>query len=262
MQNSISIQIYSDIHMDLLKKIPEIIPSADYLFLAGNICHLNNNLFFPFFDYCSEKWKKVFYIPGNTEFYSHKKNYECLNFEYEFKIKEKYKNIFYLYRNSISLDDTFNIYGCVFWTIPTMSDYDSKIYIPDYNNINYFSQEKSYSVNINTKYINQLAQDDYNHLKNYLNNTTKKTIIITHFPPSHKNTYNIKSDKIKNYLTWNESILDTLNLNNVPLWISGHTHNSYDIIYNKTRLISNQVGYLCNYTPTTFNEKGVFEILY
>lgn len=73
MLKKISIQIYSDFHIELLRQIPQIIPTAKYLFLVGNICQLNHPLFFKFFDYCSPLWDKIFYIPGNHEFYSKKK---------------------------------------------------------------------------------------------------------------------------------------------------------------------------------------------
>ena len=66
MKKQISIQIYSDIHMELGKQMPKILPTAKYLFLAGDICKLNNELFFKFFDYCSPLWEKIFYTPGNT----------------------------------------------------------------------------------------------------------------------------------------------------------------------------------------------------
>ena len=66
---------------------------AKYLFLAGDICDKNNPLFYKFLDYCSEWWEKVFYTPGNHEFYIRNKNYNQLIFEYKFDIEKKYKNI-------------------------------------------------------------------------------------------------------------------------------------------------------------------------
>jgi len=92
-----NIQIFSDLHIEKWRAIPVLPVMAKYLFLAGDICPLNDLLFFYFLDYCSNNWEKVFYIPGNHEFYSEKKNLNELDFEYNYKIKDKYKNVYYLH---------------------------------------------------------------------------------------------------------------------------------------------------------------------
>ena len=73
----------------------------------------------------------------------------------------------------------------------------------------------------------------------------------------------LTSQDLKNYFAWN-NILKDLNLTNVPLWLSGHTHWSYDILYNKNtsniRLISNQLGYKREIGFTNIVQDGLFEI--
>ena len=64
-----------------------------------------------------------------------------------------------------------------------------------------------------------------------------------------------------NYVAWN-NILEYLDLYNIPLWISGHTHWSYDIMYNNTRLISNQIGYKNEHGHTGLYQEGIFVINY
>ena len=262
MFKKISIQIYSDFHIELLNKIPQIIPTAKYLFLVGNICQLNHPLFFKFFDYCSPLWDKIFYIPGNYEFHSKKKNYNTLDFEYNLKFKEKYKNIFYLNGNSVSLNDEIDVYGCVFWTIPPD---ETLVYLKDYTEINQFSETTKNNIPIDYNFMKKLSDEGFKGISNYLNKSTKKTIVMTHFPPiqegtSNKLLYNSQTQDLKNYLAWN-NILKDLNITNVPLWISGHTHWSYNITYNNyTRLISNQLGYKSEYGHTNIIQEGYFEI--
>ena len=88
---------------------------------------------------------------------------------------------------------------------------------------------------------------------------------MTHFPPLQEGTsspaYSIQPLYLKNYFAWN-NILKDLNLKNVPLWLSGHTHWSYDIMYtnNNTRLISNQLGYKQEISYTNIVQDGLFEI--
>ena len=264
MLKNISIQVYSDFHMEFMNQIPQILPTAKYLFLAGDICQLNHPLFFKFLDYCSPLWEKIFYTPGNHEFYSGKKNYNEIDFEYDLKIKEKYKNIFYLNRNSVQLNDEIDVYGCVFWT----NSYHNSL--NDYREIKQFSEIKKQNIPIDQNFMTNLTKEDLKSISIYLNKTTKPTIIMTHFPPIQENTsnplYSRQSQVLKNYFAWN-NILKNLNLTNVPLWISGHTHWSYDIMYNSditknnyTRLLSNQLGYNSEIQNTNIIQDGYFEI--
>ena len=96
----ITIQVYSDIHLDLIKRHAQLqinlVPLSKYLFLAGNICNLNHEMFFKFFDFCTTRWEKIFFTPGNQDFYSSKKNYGLIDFEYDLRLRERYKNVFYL----------------------------------------------------------------------------------------------------------------------------------------------------------------------
>jgi len=259
MLKKISIQLYSDLHIELMKNIPEIQPTAKYLFLVGDICQLNHPLFFKFFDYCSQQWDKIFYTPGNHEFCFKKKNYHQLNFEYELKLRERYKNVFYLNQKAVPLNDEIDVYGCVFWT----DSYNNSL--NDYREINKFSEITKQNIPIDYNFIKKLSEEDLKSISNYLNKTTKKTIIMTHYPPvqvgTSNPTYNLSQD-LKDYLAWN-NILKDLNLKNVPLWLSGHTHWSYDIMYtnnNNIRLISNQLGYARENGYTNIVEDGYFEI--
>ena len=256
--SKISIQLYSDLHIELMKQIPEIQPTSKYLFLVGDICQLNHPLFFKFFDYCSPRWEKIFYTPGNHEFYFKKKNYRQLNFEYELKLKDRYKNIYYLNNNSVQLNDEIDVYGSVFWT----DSYDESI--KDYREIQQFSEITLQNIPITYNFIKKLSKEDFKSISDYLNKSKKKTIIMTHFPPVQEGTINPNNayqNKIKDYFAWN-NILKELNLNNVPLWLSGNTHWSYDININNinnTRLLSNQLGYKED-IDTNIVQSGLFEI--
>lgn len=265
--DEITIQIYSDIHIEIWNKIPEIPVKSKYLFLAGDICPLNHPLFYKFFGFCSTRWEKVFYVPGNKEFYSEKKNYNELDFEYKLKLKEKYKNVYYLNDTFVELNDEINVYGSIFWTFPSYpSTYEAKLDIKDYNHIKYFNKELNRVVNLDVNFIKELSEKSFISLKNHLASTKKITIIMTHFPPLREGTcnptYNNQKEDIKNYFTWNNETINYLNLKDVPLWISGHTHWSYNFEKKDCYFISNQMGYKYEANITKFNEDGVYEITY
>ena len=261
----ITIQVFSDIHIEYWNKLPCIAVKAKYLFLAGDIGRLNHSLFFKFFDYCSRNWEKVFYVPGNHEFYDSKKNYNELSFEYKYKLSTKYKNVFYLDNDFVALDDEINVYGSTFWTEPPFSSKNiAKIYINDYNNIKYFNEDFNKVVDLDTFFINKLSKNSFNSLQTYLSTTNKYTIIITHFPPFRRGTSHPKyldNPRIENlYFSWADDTIDKLNLFNVPLWISGHTHWSYNFDKFNTKFISNQLGYKDELGESGLDENGLFSM--
>jgi predicted phosphohydrolase len=259
------VQVYSDIHSETWNEVPVIPVKADYLILAGDISQLNHPLFFRFLDYCSKNWKKTFYIPGNHEYYSHKKNMDELEFEYKYRIGEKYKNIFYLNNSMTKLNDDINIYGTTFWTNPPFSSkYEAKIYVNDYNHIKYFKQGLNEVVNLDVLKVRELSNASFKQLHAYLAGENKKTIVVTHFPPRRTATSHPKylaEDRIINlYSAWPDDTVSKFKVNNILAWISGHTHWSYDFCHNNIRLISNQLGYESEMEKTGINEDGLYEI--
>lgn len=263
----ITIQIFSDIHIELWNKLPELPIKSKYLFLAGDICQLNNPLFYQFLDYCSLNWEKVFYTPGNHEYYSKKRNFNELEFEYNYRIGEKYKNIFYLNNKCVPLNDEIDVYGTTFWTNPAFnSTNDAKRYLNDYHEITYFNKEVNHIVNLDIEFVKSLSNESYNKLNKHLNETNKKTIVMTHFPPIRTFTsdpkYLRENKNVNLYFAWPNETLSKFNLKNVIVWISGHTHWSYDFENDGIRLISNQLGYKSEIGSTGLEEDGIYDIIY
>ena len=172
--DEITIQIYSDIHIEIWNKLPEIPVKSKYLFLAGDICPLNHPLFYNFFGFCSARWEKVFYVPGNHEFYSERKNYNELDFEYNLKLKEKYKNVYYLNDTFVELNDEINVYGSIFWTFPTyISTYEAKLDIKDYSYIKYFNKQLNHVTSLDVNFIKELAVILFSEVDDYQNSGYK-----------------------------------------------------------------------------------------
>ena len=260
------IQVFSDIHLEIWNKIPLIPVKADYLILGGDIGQINHPLFYQFLDYCSTNWKKTFYIPGNHEYYSLKKNMNELEFDYKYCIGERYKNVFYLNNSAIELDDAISIYGTTFWTNPPFSSsYKAQMFINDYNYIKYFKQGLDQVVELDVPKVRELSNDSLKQLQDYLAGENKKTIVVTHFPPTRTGTshpkYLAEKRTANLYFAWPDDTLEKFNLRNVLVWISGHTHYSYDFTSPKgVRLISNQLGYKSEAGNTRLNEDGLYEI--
>ena len=268
-QSTIKIQVYSDLHIEMWNKVPNLPAKAKYLFLAGDICQLSHSQFYHFFHYCSTNWEKVFYTPGNHEFYSRKKTYNILDFEYNLKLSEKFENVYYLNNSSTSLNENIDIYGTTFWTTPHFPSTDvAKHYLNDYSNIKYFDNEKRAPIYLTINHVKMLSNESYNRLQTFLNETKKRMIVMTHFPPLRTQStdpkYLTKNNMLLNsYFSWPDDTLSNILYKNhkVPLaWISGHTHWSYDFYNNNIRFISNQLGYKNELGITGLKEDGIYEI--
>lgn len=268
----LTFQLFSDIHIELGKNVPKIPPLAPYLFLAGDIGKVNYKYFNEFAHYCNDNWKKIFYVCGNHEYYSSCKTHEEIN--------TMYKNYFANFKNIVFLDDSeynfedipLSIYGTTLW-----SEVTETCGLNDFNQIK-MKNSKNWTVPIDKEYFNKLHDNSLKNLINIVKNKDKKLIIISHFPPvrktkiqknltSHKNyesqpeylanyfANNLSNDKLEQYDTNEKELFDK-----ITLWVSGHTHYSYDFEYMGTRFLSNQIGYIGEQDMSNPKYDGVFEI--
>lgn len=125
-------QVFSDLHQEYITNIFRLPPKADILFLAGDINRINKKNYKQFFDYVSENWKHVFYVPGNHEYYDKFNNIHILKQEYKLFFS-KYNNVHFLDNNTFILNYNninIKIIGSTLWSkIVTVSN------INDFNNI-------------------------------------------------------------------------------------------------------------------------------
>jgi len=265
-------QLFSDIHIELANRVPKIPALAPYLFLAGDIGKINHKFFDEFASYCNNNWKKIFYVCGNHEYYSSNKTHEEIN--------TIYKNYFSNFKNIVFLDDSIysfeefqvNIYGSTLWSQVTET-----CGLNDFNMIK-MKNSNNWTVSIDKEYFNKLHDNSLKNLVNVVKNTDKKLIVISHFPPlrktkaqgnltSHK-MYESQPEYLANYFANNLTnekleqyeITEIELFSKVKLWVSGHTHYSYDFEYIGTRCLSNQIGYIGEQDLSNPKYDGVFEI--
>jgi predicted phosphohydrolase len=256
-------QLFSDLHQEFIINFYKIPPKSDYLILAGDIHNISKINFKLFFDYVSNNWKQVFYIPGNHEYYNKYETLSNLKKQYE-SFFENYVNIHLLDNNICTLnydENVIKIIGSTLWS----SIYETEG-INDFKNIKekhneYISKEQFNDLhNKSVKFLKEQIDSSIN------NQNNEKIIIVTHFPPIQKNTSGSKhlneKQHVKDYFSSN-ILLDFKNVSNkISCWIHGHSHFSNDFIESETgiRVISNQLGYLQELRNTTMKEDGVFEI--
>jgi len=276
MIRKISFQLFSDLHLELIKSnaIPKITPLSDNLILAGDICKLSYPSLLEFLSYCNENWKKTYYVFGNHEYWDNKSFLQKSIIDIKQQIhKHNLTNVQILDNKCVSINDEVNICGSTFWTNISPNNYcDAVSYFGDYSNINFTSSLDEISVRkLKPVDVNNMYREGFSFLRNTIQETAdkgKKLIIVTHFPPQRTNTshkmYRVQDDVSKEYFSHPDGTIEKLgNCSNVLCWISGHTHYSYDIKSRENvRLISNQCGYRGELKYTNFNSDGLFEVEY
>ena len=93
----------------------------------------------------------------------------------------------------------------------------------------------------------------------FLTTTSVKTIVMTHHLPSLESVAaRFKRDALSPAFASN--LDDLIKLSEASLWIHGHTHDSFDYILHKTRVVCNPRGYLGHKLNRQFNPKLIVEI--
>jgi predicted phosphohydrolase len=250
-------QYCSDLHLefnqnsDYLKKYP-LLPHADILLLAGDITYLRHDFFeHPFFDYISQNWEIIYWIPGNHEYYC---GIDMLAFNLD-KPVEIRKNVLLINNGSINYKDYQLIFSTLWSTIDVRYKRMIESQVSDFDCIVYNNKK------LDSERFNQLHQKSFNFLKNAINqNSSRKNIIITHHLPSHQcNHLSYTGSKINSAFVSN--LDEFVEKCNALVWIYGHSHrNMPETIIGNTRLLTNQLGYVHLGEHNYFNRAQTFEI--
>ncbi len=199
----------------------------------------------------AEKFSKpVIFVAGNHEYYGQ----ELKATEQEFRDKALLTDsVFFLEKESIVLHNT-RFLGCTLWT-------DFSLYKNDAPEKQLMFMDKARDVIRDFRKIRwdqrTIAPTDMAGLKNECVNWldaqlaiehSGPTVVITHFAPvpecvdvkwrKEPPDFNVLSPYFVNDLT------DLINRRQPDLWLYGHTHSNIDLQIGRTRIISNQRGYL------------------
>ena len=251
------IQYCSDLHLEFeentrfLEKSP-LVPVGDILVLAGDITYMRKDFYqHVFFDYLSKNWKQVFWVPGNHEYYCgiDVKNYD---FSKPIKIRE---NIFLVNNYSIVIENVHFIFSTLWSKINKQHEILIEQNVADFHLI-VINEQK-----LTSKTFNQLHKKSINYIKNELQkDKTIKKVIVTHHLPSKKcNHSEFEGTKINSAFC--VDLTEFIEKSNVNTWIYGHSHrNMPEFSIGKTRLVTNQLGYVKYNEHNTFLVDKIIEI--
>ena len=217
----IPLQVVSDLHLDEFDEysVAEMIrPQSEILLLAGDICHIEKaERHRDFFQYISQSFQYVVYVPGNHEFYSERASVETLESAMKLFLKD-FSNIFYLNNESVLIKNILFTGSCL-WCNPTVNP-------PDWFMVRA------------TKYkIREMHRRSLAYLNEVTATPRSRHVIVTHYPP-----IKIERKKTKYCTKYDEYYQnDTIHLLHPPqLWIFGHNHQNCKIQTNSTLYLANQ----------------------
>jgi predicted phosphohydrolase len=184
-------------------------------------------------EYVSNNWKNVIYIAGNHEYYDSNgiMTIKRVNDTIE-DILSKYPNIHYLNNSKIVINDI-TIIGSTLWSSPICDTYfnDFKKNIFDDNGcvtIDSFRKMNQESIKFLETELEKCCHD--------------KTIVVTHFMPLMNN--DIPKSKYESNPYFDSYFGNNLHhiINKPKFWISGHTHQRFEVEINDTKWLCNPLG--------------------
>lgn len=117
------IQYASDLHLDMHPKTTyeEILKPgvAPVLALLGDVCPLDYSHLYAFFEWCSERWATVIWIPGNLEVWGSGFIDTAVAVHTMKKKVDAFKNVHVLCCEAMGSEDGLLILGCPLWRRPS-----------------------------------------------------------------------------------------------------------------------------------------------
>jgi len=235
------IQFASDLHLEFIfnKAYIEKYPleaKGDILILAGDIIpfkmmHAADN----FFDYVSDYFEMVYWIPGNHEYYRSEINER--NGAFQEQIRD---NVVLLNNKSIQYQDYKIIFSTLWTSIGDQHANEIKRGMADFRVI------KDDGLSLRPKKYNQLHHDCLSFIQKELEGCgeNEKSIVVTHHVPTKINYPSKYQGSILNE-AFAVELEDFIKEFKPDYWIYGHHHaNRKDFQIGETQLMTNQLGYI------------------
>lgn len=232
------IQFVSDVHLEYHSDYEnkrkwwryEIIPSAPYLILAGDIAPADHHALPSFYKWCFKNFEKVLHCPGNHEYWSVNKNQKRTIRETNDYLQNLCENygIIFAQEKVVYLNEKIPpIICCTLWC----NSEDISIVRKDFSNILNFTPAEERKINL--KHVSFIATQ--------LNKFKNNCIVVTHHSPLKEGT---QKKELENDIYSRSYVNDLPQLVDLTsCWIFGHTHFVCDIVREGGNVVcSNPIG--------------------
>jgi len=250
------IQFVSDLHLEFPEnrrflRLNPILPKGEILILAGDILLLKDKEDYnDFLDFCSNNFSKTYWIAGNHEFY----HFDLEDFKGETNIEIR-PNVFLL-NNVYIVEGSVRFIFSTLWT--KISHENARVI---QSGLNDFHLIRNNLKRLTVDAYNELFTANLSFIKSALEvNWDKNTIVVTHHVPTFQN-YPIEylgSDLNQAFAV---DLDEFIRKSNIDFWIYGHHHrNISDFFIGKTRMLTNQLGYVRSGEHKNFQADRIIEI--
>lgn len=243
-----TVQYCSDLHLEFKQNRRYLInnpitPNGSILLLAGDIMPFTELTRYAWFiDQLGSQYEAVYWVPGNHEYYGS----DVLEKGGSFKEALR-SNVFLVNNVSVRLDKVKLIFSTLWSSISPLMAWDIQRGMADYRTIRYghYKFRPFHCTRLHHKSVAFMEQE-------LAGDPERRKVVVTHhvptllhYPPEYK------------WSTLNEAfateLFDLIEQSGIDYWIYGHHHrNIPDFEIGKTRLLTNQLGYV------QFGEQGSF----
>jgi predicted phosphohydrolase len=252
----LKLQYASDLHLEFpankefLKQHP-LQPVGDVLVLAGDIVPFAiMDKHQDFFSLLSDQFETVYWLPGNHEYY-------------HFKIADKSgmlnekirSNLFLVNNTSVMHGNAKLIFSTLWSKISESNQWQIE------RSLNDFHQIKNNGFRLSAEKYNELHEESLAFLQKEINETTEEQIaVFTHHCPTFMNyPAQYKGDILNEAFA--VELFDFIESSNINYWVYGHHHsNTPEFRIGKTKLITNQLGYVQRNEHLKFETNKYFEL--
>lgn len=188
-----------------------------------------------FFDWCADNYRETFLVPGNHEYYRDDIS------KYPEAWRLKLRDNVVMYENTcVKVDDTDFILSTLWSHIPMSKWLTLKKGMSDFTLIKYDGNPLTATT------YNELHERDLSFIKAAVSKSQAvHKVVVTHHVPS---SLLVAPEFVGSNLEcgFTVDLTDFIASSDIDLWVYGHSHRSIEKFIGKTRMASNQVGYVAN----------------
>lgn len=249
------VQYCSDLHLEFrenrnyLQKNPLNV-SGEVLILAGDIMLFRElDQYDYFFDYLSDHFEIIYWIPGNHEYY-----YSDIKDRTGF-LNERLRNNLFLVNNcSVEHNGTQFVFSTLWSRVHPANEWHIQNSISDFQvikaNGNFFSVSD----------FNRLHEEALNFILSTLEKRNQKTIVVSHHVPTFFNYPKQYKGSVLNEAFATE-LFPFIEKSGPDYWIFGHHHSNIpEFNIGQTKMLTNQLGYVHSNEHHGFQRDAFFVI--
>jgi len=250
------IQYCSDLHLEFpenqrfLTRNPLKVV-GDILILAGDIITFHDlEKAHGFFDFVGDQYSTVYWVPGNHEYYESDIADKPIPL-YE-KIRE---NVFLVNNHVVDHGGVTLVFSTLWSRISPHHEWDIQRSISDFSVIRYRDEK------FTAHDFSLLHEESLRFLSNALyKGETRPVVVVTHHVPTLMNYPRIYKHSLLTE-AFAVELFDIIMEAKADCWIYGHHHiNTPEFSIGKTRMLTNQLGYVHQYEHRSFRRDALVEI--